>query len=145
MDLSNFILLTAADHNLLEHPIRQEDLDTYTSFLPSTKPRKPVAFIMGHGLWNDLDRQKTYGWIDQAMNATAKRAPWLVEPGGLFPRLFLTPNAAGERKPDLFIARQGNIALTRFEKQVGEWIKERGMDHLGTYNMSIQANNPDGT
>jgi len=100
---------------------------------------------MGHGLWNDLDKDKTFMWYDQIMDATTKHAPYLSEAGAIFPRLAITPNAAGEKKPDIFIARQGNIALSRFEKIVGGWARARGMDHLGTYNMSIQATNPDGT
>jgi len=130
---------------LLEHPIKQEDIDTYLMFQDERKPHKPVAFIMGHGLWNDLDKDKSFAWYDQILNATVKHSPYLLEPRAVFPRLALTPNAAGDKKPDIFIARQGNIALTRFEKTVGQWARDRGMDHLGTYNMSIQAYNPDGT
>lgn len=133
------------DHHLLEHPIKQEDLDEFTSYQPRTKPARPVAFIMGHGLWNDLDQIKTIAWMEQLTSAITKRSPWVSDAGELFPRLFLTPNAAGEKKPDLFIARQGNIALTRFEKAIGHWVRKQGMDHLGTYNMSIQATNSDGT
>lgn len=100
---------------------------------------------MGHGLWNDLDKDKSIAWYEQIMNATVKHSPYLLEPGTTFPRLALTPNAAGDKKPDIFIARQGNIALTRFERAVGDWARSKGYDHLGTYNMSIQAYNPDGT
>lgn len=134
-----------SDHNLLEHPIKEADLEEFVNEQPTTKPSKPAAFIFGHGLWNDLDPEKTFAWIDQATSALVKHSPWLGDAGVLFPRLFLTPNAAGDKKPDIFIARQGNIALTRFEKSVGEWVKQHGFDHLGTYNMSIQAYNPDGT
>lgn len=139
------VLNVYAVTSLLEHPISQTDLDIYLKHLPSAKPHKPIAFIMGHGLWNDLDAPKSQVWVEQAMNASLATAPWLAEPGAFFPRLFITPNAAGDKKPDLFLARQGNIALARFEKTMGSWVKEIGMDHLGTWNMSIQAFNPDGT
>lgn len=120
-------------------------MDIYLAHLPQTKPSKPIAFIMGHGLWNDLDAPKSQVWVQQTMNETVKQAPWLADAGAFFPRMFMTPNAAGDKKPDLFLARQGNIALARFEKTMGAWVKEQGMDHLGTWNMSIQAYNPDGT
>lgn len=130
---------------MLEHPIKQEDIDSYLLFQPKIKPKKPIAYIMGHGLWNDLDKDKTFAWYDQILDATTAHGKYLLEPGAIFPRLVITPNAAGDKKPDIFIARQGNIALTRFEKAVGEWARAKGMDHLGTWNMSIQAFNPDGT
>lgn len=55
------------------------------------------------------------------------------------------PNAAGIRKPEIFLARQGNIALSKFELNIGPFVRERGYDFLGTYNATIQSNNPDGT
>lgn len=120
-------------------------MDIYLKHLPPTKPAKPIAVVMGHGLWNDLDAPKSMVWVQEAMNATFQKAPWLAEPGAFFPRVFITPNAAGDKKPDLFLARQGNIALARFEKTMGPWVKQQGIDHIGTWNMSIQAYNPDGT
>ncbi|MCJ1474580.1 hypothetical protein MMC13_003239 [Lambiella insularis] len=64
--------------------------------------------------------------------------------GGFWPRLFLTPNAAGKEKPDEWLVSQGNKALMIFEESVKEEVERRGVEHLGTYNMSIQSNMYDG-
>jgi len=63
---------------------------------------------------------------------------------GLWPRLFLTPNACGKEKPDEWIVSQGNKALMVFEESVGIEVKRRGLEHLGTWNASIQSNKYDG-
>ena len=63
---------------------------------------------------------------------------------GFWPRLFLTPNAAGKEKPDEWIISQGNKALANFEESVKEEVGRRGVEHLGTYNMSVQSNKYDG-
>lgn len=62
----------------------------------------------------------------------------------LWPRLFLTPNAAGKEKPDEWLVSQGNKALMIFEEAVGEEVRRRGVEHLGTWNMTVQSNKFDG-
>lgn len=56
----------------------------------------------------------------------------------------MTPNAAGKEKPDEWIVSQGNKALMIFEEAVGAEVKRRGVEHVGTWNMSIQSNKFDG-
>lgn len=56
----------------------------------------------------------------------------------------MTPNACGKGKPDEWIVTQGNKALMIFEESVGVEVGRRGLEHLGTWNMSIQANKFDG-
>lgn len=56
----------------------------------------------------------------------------------------MTPNACGKAKPDEWIVTQGNKALMIFEESVGVEVGKRGLEHLGTWNMSIQANKFDG-
>ena len=63
---------------------------------------------------------------------------------GFWPRLFLTPNACGKEKPDEWIMTQGNKALMTFEESVGIEVKKRGLEHLGTWNATIQSNKFDG-
>lgn len=63
---------------------------------------------------------------------------------GFFPRLMLTPNAAGKEKPDEWIVSQGNKALMVFEESVKVEAAKRGVEHLGTWNMSVQSNKFDG-
>jgi len=120
-------------------------MDDFLHKLDTKKPKKPHVFIMGHGLWNDLDKEQTHAWITSVVLSIQKRLPWLAREEAFFPRLFMTPNAAGVKKPDIFLCRQGNIALARFEQALGPWVKERGIDHLGTWNLTIQSANPDGT
>lgn len=56
----------------------------------------------------------------------------------------MTPNAAGKEKPDEWIVSQGNKALMVFEDAVGMEVRRRGVEHVGTWNMSIQSNKFDG-
>ena len=63
---------------------------------------------------------------------------------GFWPRLFLTPNAPGKDKPDEWILTQGNKAIMIFEESVGTEVRKRGLEHLGTWNATVQANKFDG-
>ena len=131
---------------LLQYPILEGDMWDFVEHLEvPNPPKKPYAFIMGHGLWNDLEVDKTYAWVDQAIDGITKQAPYLKNHPEQFHKLFLGPNAAGMKKPEIFVARQGNIALTKFEKAVAPFVRDRGFDFLGTWNATIQTNNPDGT
>jgi hypothetical protein len=75
---------------------------------------------------------------------TVYQLPYLGKPETFWPRLFLTPNAAGKGKPDEWIVSQGNKALMLFEESVKVEANRRGVEHLGTWNMSIQSNKYDG-
>lgn len=136
-------------------PIPAEEIDRFRDLLPATKPSRPYAFVFGHGLWNDLDLQATLDWLDLILDTAVAKAPWLSSSsshgprdkkavGSFWPRLFLTPNAAGKAKPDDWIVSQGNKALMIFEESVSAEAKRRGVEHLGTWNMSIQSNKFDG-
>ncbi|KAF7885891.1 uncharacterized protein EAF02_004400 [Botrytis sinoallii] len=100
---------------------------------------KPIAIIFGHGLWSDLDLPKTIQWLDTLVtliDSTIGREKWKG--------LFVTPNAAGKEKTDEWIVSQGNKALMLYEEAVGIEAEKRGLEHLGTWNMSIQARKYDG-
>lgn len=146
---------------MIRFPIASEELSRLRSLLPLIKPTRPYAFIYGHGLWNDLDLQATLDWLDLILDTTLNQAPWLSPSSpssvssttttherkretGFWPRLFMTPNACGKAKPDEWIVTQGNKALMIFEESVGVEVGKRGLEHLGTWNMSIQANKFDG-
>ena len=65
--------------------------------------------------------------------------------------LFVTPSAAGVLKPDQWVQSQGDKALQIFETSVhnlihrgGERFANRGIEHMGTWNMSIQMDKWDG-
>lgn len=156
---------------MIRFPIPSDELDRLRALLPSEKPTRPYAFVFGHGLWNDLDLQATLDWLDTLLDVSVQQAPWLGPPSqpliphtrsrgrksavaakgerskqgsGFWPRLFLTPNAAGKEKPDEWLVSQGNKALMIFEEAVREEVKRKGVEHLGTWNMSIQSNKFDG-
>lgn len=153
---------------MIRFPIAPEELTRLRGLLPPTKPKRPYAFIFGHGLWNDLDLQATLDWLDLILETVSDKAPWL-SPGlaapvkgesegetkapraherkretGFWPRLFITPNAAGKEKPDEWIKSQGDKALMIFEESVRVEVGRRGVEHLGTWNMSVQSNKFDG-
>ena len=136
-------------------PIPAEEIDRFRDLLPAKKPSRPYAFVFGHGLWNDLDLQATLDWLDLILDTAVAKAPWLSSTsshaprdkkalGKFWPRLFLTPNASGKAKPDEWLVSQGNKALMIFEESVSVEVKRRGVEHLGTWNMSIQSNKFDG-
>ena len=159
---------------MIRFPIPEEELARFKAILPATRPARPYAFIFGHGLWNNLDLQATVDWLDTILDTTVAKAPWLQASSesssffsgkkianqdtrnsrrgrgqrnrekGFWPRLILTPNASGREKPDEWLVTQGNKALTIFEEAVGIEAGRRGVEHLGTWNMSIQANKFDG-
>lgn len=130
---------------MLRFPLDPVEVSRFQSLLSPTKPKKPYAFILGHGLWNDLDLQATVNWLDGIHSATLSRAPYLG--GNHWPRLFLPPSASGLLKPDAFLVTQGDKALQTFEHATRHHVRESsssGLDHLGTWNMSVQAHKYDG-
>ncbi|KAI9736162.1 MAG: hypothetical protein M1834_001047 [Cirrosporium novae-zelandiae] len=129
---------------MVRFPMPPEELTRFRTLLGTIKPRKPHAFIFGHGLWNGLDLQATLDWLDLLLDIATEQLPYLRKPAAFWPRLFITPNAAGPRKPDEFLLTQGNKALVLFEESVGFEMAPRGVDHLGTWNMSVQSNIYDG-
>jgi len=125
-------------------PIPDDEITRFRQTLGTGKPAKPLAFVFGHGLWNDLDLQAHLNWLDTILDATTQQQPYLAEPDALWPRLVVTPNAAGRNKPDEWLVSQGNKALSIYEDSVRIEDGRRGVEHLGTFNMSVQANMYDG-
>ncbi|KAL9125071.1 MAG: hypothetical protein Q9217_005676, partial [Psora testacea] len=150
---------------MIRFPIPPEELARLRDLLPEKKPTRPYAFVFGHGLWNDLDLQATLDWLDLILETMKASAPWLSpsessvssrtagaaqqsherkRETGFWPRLFMTPNAAGKEKPDEWLVTQGNKALMIFEESVKIEVRRRGVEHVGTWNMSVQSNKFDG-
>ena len=77
--------------------------------------------------------------------ALTTHMPWLGEMDAFFPRLFITPSAAGGLKQGKYREKQGNEALRRFEWEMGAWVRTRGFEHLGVWNLTVQGVSPDGT
>lgn len=129
---------------MVRFPIPEDEIERFKETIGTSKPDKPFAFIFGHGLWNDLDLQAHINWIDTVLDATTSNLPYLAQEGALWPRLVVTPNAAGRNKPDEWLVSQGNKALSMYEDSVRVEDGRKGIEHLGTYNMSVQANMYDG-
>lgn len=134
---------------MVRFPLDAEELTRFRTLLSATKPHKPYAFIFGHGLWNDLDIQATLNWLDGILDHTLQAAPYLASVNSrhahsIWPRLFITPNAAGVKKPDNWLVSQGDKALMVFEDSVRVEAAKRGVETLGTWNMSVQATKYDG-
>lgn len=123
---------------IVRFPIPSEESLRLRESIGPAMTKKPKAFILGHGLWSDLDLQQSLHWMDGVL--TTMKSAMITEWYGLF----LTPNAAGKRKPDEWILTQGNKALMLYEEKMASEIRKRGLEHLGTWNMSIQANTYDG-
>lgn len=135
---------------MLRFPLDPREVARFQALLAATKPRRPYAFVFGHGLWNDLDLQATLNWLDAINGHALEKAPYLRRDGDggvnnkVWHRLMVTPNAAGVRKPDQWVLSQGDKALQIFERSVGDEVRQRGVEHLGTWNMSVQTTKYDG-
>ncbi|KAL6251381.1 hypothetical protein RBB50_001590 [Rhinocladiella similis] len=135
---------------MLKFPLDPEELARFRNLLSPRKPHKPYAFIFGHGLWNDLDLKASMHWLDGILEETIKQAPYYQSSTikghkpPFWPRLFVTPNSAGVQKPDNWLVSQGDKALMVFEKSVSVEAGRRGVETMGTWNMSIQATKYDG-
>ncbi|KAK7207693.1 hypothetical protein BZA70DRAFT_287042 [Myxozyma melibiosi] len=128
----------------VRYPQPDDELERYGSDLVGVPEGEKVAFIYGHGLWNDLDVQATLNYLDRAESVVKQKLPDYEKDVKRFPRLFITPNAAGPKKADAFILTQGNKPLMLFETSMYDVLPDRGYDVLGTWNMSIQSVSLDG-
>lgn len=129
---------------MVRYPIAEDELERLREHIGSTKPDRPIAFVFGHGLWNDLDLQAHMNWIDTILITTMAANPYYARENAFWPRLSVTPNAAGRNKPDEYLVSQGNKALSIYEDSVRIEDGRKGIEHLGTFNMSVQANMYDG-
>ncbi|KAH8654948.1 hypothetical protein BGZ60DRAFT_472896 [Tricladium varicosporioides] len=124
---------------IVRFPIPPEELGRLKVAAGGRDSSKPKAFIFGHGLWSNLDLQKAIMWLETVVfviHEVNKPTAWQS--------LLLTPNASGKEKPDEWIVTQGNKALMLFEEAMGIEARKKGIEHLGTWNMSIQGNKYDG-
>ena len=137
-------------HPALKYPIGDVREGLALS-LPTQRPEKPIAFVYGHGGWNSFNETATKLWMEEVEDRILEVSPWLAAEkadGGspkFWPRLFMTPTAAGPNKPEAYALSQGNAKIMAFEHEIGRWIREDvqgGMEHLGLYNMSVQNTSP---
>ncbi|KAI9708900.1 MAG: hypothetical protein M1828_002572 [Chrysothrix sp. TS-e1954] len=129
---------------MVRFPIEENELARLREDIGPSKPERPIAFIFGHGLWNDLDLQAHTNWIDTILETIVGHNSYYARDDAFWPRLVVTPNAAGRNKPDEWLVSQGNKALSIYEDSVRIEDGRRGIEHLGTFNMSVQANMYDG-
>jgi hypothetical protein len=133
---------------MVRYPIEEAELERLKMAI-DTDPQSRKAFILGHGLWNDLEIDKSKAWLDTVMRVIDSKLRLrmrlrAMRKGKNMPVVLVTPNAAGEKKPDAYLITQGNKALVRFEHTMAREAARQRIDHLGTWNMSIQANLYDG-
>ncbi|KAI1449028.1 hypothetical protein F5Y02DRAFT_414290 [Annulohypoxylon stygium] len=133
---------------MVQYPMPEDEIRRFEKAI-DPNPSQPKAFILGHGLWNNLDVDQAVNWLDVVLGTIELKTGARMRLRGRSPRknlpiLLMTPNAAGEKKPDEWIVSQGNKALIRFEHAMAAHAANRRVDHLGTWNMSIQATLYDG-
>jgi hypothetical protein len=135
--LSEPSLTVHAVEEIVRFPIPQEELNRLRASVASSSD-EGQAIVFGHGLWSNLELKKSLAWFDAVLQAitSTNTKRWHG--------LFVTPNAAGKEKPDDWIVTQGNKALMLFEEAIAIEAGKRGIEHLGTWNMSIQSNKYDG-
>ena len=111
-------------------------------------PSRKGSVCFGHGGWNSFETNLTEAWLNQIDDGMRKVMPAYYESGvpfDKFPRLFLSPHAQGVNKPGQFAMVQNNIKLAHHERFMSALLPELGIDHLGAWNLTIQATSPDGT
>ncbi|KAI5925725.1 hypothetical protein F4810DRAFT_28577 [Camillea tinctor] len=133
---------------MVRYPIPEEERRRLERAI-DTDPSRRTAFVLGHGLWNDLEVEQTTAWTDAVLETIDARLRMRMRLRTMsrnrnMPVLLITPNAAGERKPDEWLVSQGNKAIVRFEHAMAAVAARKRIDHLGTWNMSIQATLYDG-
>jgi hypothetical protein len=131
------MLSTFTVEEIVRFPVPQDEVNRLKASVVSSSD-KVEAIVFGHGLWSNLDLKKALDWFDtvlQAITSTDVKR---------WHGLFVTPNAAGKEKPDDWIVTQGNKGLMLFEEAIAIEARKRGIEHLGTWNMSIQSNKYDG-
>lgn len=116
------------------------DLTTKLADLLAKDPHswKPVPIIHSLGL------STSFQW----QSATDSMDEWLTIADGSgrnTPFLWLGPNAAGHLKPPGKILQEGNNALWHYTVEMGKEAVRRGVDNLGLYNMTLQAQSFDGS
>lgn len=97
---------------IVKYPIPEDEITRLKEDV-ARRSTKPVAVILGHGLWSNLDLPLSVRWLDAVMDAVRDTL------GAEWTGLFITPSAAGKEKPDDWIVTQGNKALMLFEEAVG--------------------------
>ncbi|KAI0534063.1 hypothetical protein GGR58DRAFT_516436 [Xylaria digitata] len=133
---------------MVRYPIEDVELKRLEAAI-DTDPSSPKAFILGHGLWNDLELDMSKAWLETVVKVIDSKLGLRLRLKKLrqtrnMPILLITPNAAGEKKADEYLVTQGNKALARFEHAMAQEAAVQRIDHLGTWNMSIQGNLYDG-
>lgn len=145
-----YAILPAAVNWLPAHPLSPTFLASFLKRISNkASPDGRAALLMGTGVWNNFTSASTLAYADSLTSAMALAMPAFFPPSGLafraFPRLYLSPVAQGSRKKPVHAAYQNNIMLQRFvDEVVPKLTGERGWDHLGRYNASVQADSPDG-
>ncbi|KAI1379759.1 hypothetical protein F4677DRAFT_441957 [Hypoxylon crocopeplum] len=133
---------------IIRYPIPEAEHRRLEKAIDSN-PSQRKAFILGHGLWSNLDVDQAVKWLDLVLDTIDAKTGARTRLRGRSPKrnlpiLLVTPNAAGDKKPDEWLVSQGNKALVNFEHTMAVEAAKRRADHLGTWNMSIQATLYDG-
>ncbi|KAF2966902.1 hypothetical protein GQX73_g6649 [Xylaria multiplex] len=133
---------------MVRYPIEDVELKRLEAAI-DTDPSSPKAFILGHGLWNNLEMDMSKAWLETVVKVIDSKLGLRLRlkksrRAKNMPILLITPNAAGEKKADEHLVTQGNKALARFERAMAQEAAVQRIDHLGTWNMSIQGNLYDG-
>ncbi|KAB8356438.1 hypothetical protein FH972_024021 [Carpinus fangiana] len=132
----------------LAFPLMGDTFDYMPDLSKRMRPDGRIAFVLSHGLWNDLDFPMSMSWFEQIQDNIARYMPTYASPKlsqRLFPRLFISPTAQGELKPDMVVPTQNNLRLIKETSEMRKYVQARGFDHLGLYNLTVQATSPDGT
>lgn len=68
----------------------------------ASKQGRSDVFILGHGLHSNLNQSAAHDWLDAVEGIINITYPWLTRHKAFYPRLFMTPNAAGSNKPNQY-------------------------------------------
>ncbi|KAK9466049.1 hypothetical protein V1512DRAFT_264618 [Lipomyces arxii] len=121
-------------------PPDEVDLRLLADSLKRHTSDKPVAIVYGQGHHNNLDPVVTGKWLDTIMETVSENLPTYAGQA----HLFVTPSAAGPDMYDVDVLKHGHKPIVLFESGMMPVTKARGIDILGTVNMTLQTTLTDG-
>lgn len=136
------------DHASLSYPLSDDALAWIGDVKNKDNPNGRDVLIANSAVWNDYEPESSMAWLEQLEGAMSREMPEFFSETlapSLFPRLFITSNAQGEGKPNIFHGVQNNIRVMRHEREMSMYANRRGYDHLGFYNLTVQTTSNDGT
>lgn len=123
-------------HKLSGYPSSSAERQELLTALTNDQDRKrPVAFVMHHTFWSNVNVTATLGWLDDILELE----PSNQSTSRSFRNLFVTANNPGSLEDQVVFDGRTSNNVAKFERAIAPHLESRNVDMLGFYNMSVQA------